>query len=399
MTQHVFGRFVLDPGERKFLRDGQEIRLRGKVFDTLCVLVKNPGRLLRKEELLQAVWPNTVVEQNNLDHCISQLRKVFGDDDRLIETVPRQGYRFVAEVSNIGGNSTGTETKQVFAVPHIPSQEIRFFNASDRVKIAYSMAGSGPPLVKTANWLNHLEFELQSPLWASWLAVLTAHHTLVRYDERGNGLSDWNVQDFSFSAWVRDLEELVDTVKLERFPLLGISQGAAVAVNYAVLHPEKVSKLILIGPFASGWKVRSSPRGMERWNALHSLIRSGWGKDNPAFRRLWSTLFIPEGTPEQSEWFTELQRVTTSPANAAQLLSEMGDIDVFNLLPEVKCPTLVLHSRDDAVVPMHEGRRIASRIPGAKFVELPSPNHIVIAQEPAWNVFVEALGEFLEWEK
>jgi DNA-binding winged helix-turn-helix (wHTH) protein/pimeloyl-ACP methyl ester carboxylesterase len=402
MAQYVFGPFLLDVEERRLLRDGEEIRLRGKVFDTLRVLVENSGRLIRKDELMRAVWPDTSVEENNLDHCISQLRKLLGENESFIETVPRQGYRFKAAIAIGPSKATIHQMpeRQVPAlVPDYPKQDIQFFKTSDEVKIAYSRAGCGPPLVKAANWLNHLDFEWQSPIWAHWIAALTKHHTFVHYDERGNGLSDWNIQDFSFAAWLRDLEELVDTIKLERFPMLGISQGGAVAAAYAVRHPERVSKLILFGPFSQGFRTRGSARQLERWEALITLVRFGWGKDNPAFRQLWSTLFMPDATPEQSDCFNELQRVTTSPENAAMLLLEMGSINVLDLLPEVKCPTLVLHSRFDSVIPIHEGRLIASRIPGAKFVELPSRNHLVMPQEPAWNVVIEALSEFMEWDR
>ena len=281
----------------------------------------------------------------------------------------------------------------------MPPQKIMSFVTQDGVSIAYSQCGAGPPLVKAANWLNHLEFEWRSPIWAHWVTELTRHHTLYRYDERGNGLSDWNIHDFSFQAWVRDFEQLIDTIQLDRFALLGISQGGAVAVSYAARHPERVSKLILYGAFSRGWMLRNTPGEIERRNALLTLVRLGWGKDNPAFRQLWTTLFMPQATPEQSDWFNELQRVTTSPDNAAQLMLEAGKINVVDLLPRVKCPTLVLHSREDAAIPVTEGRLLAARIPGAKFVELPSCNHLVVPQEPAWGVFLQALGEFMEWDE
>ncbi|HYD16409.1 MAG TPA: alpha/beta fold hydrolase [Candidatus Nanoarchaeia archaeon] len=402
MPRYEFGQFRLDAGERRFERDGQDVRLRGKVFDTLVFLLANAGRLVRKEELLRAVWPDTIVEENNLDHCVSQLRKTFGSENKYIETVPRQGYRFVAEVRQSSPTAPSEDDPRAaspWRVPEIPKQEIRFFDSADSVRIAYSTAGSGPPLVKAANWLNHLDFEWHSPIWAHWVSELTRHHTLYRYDERGNGLSDWNIQDFSFAAWVRDFEQLINLLKLEKFALLGISQGGAVAVSYAAHHPDRVSKLILYGAFARGWKVRNTPDEVERRNALLTLVRLGWGKDNPAFRQLWTTLFMPDATPEQSDWFNELQRVTTSPENAVQLLAEAGKINVVDLLPKVQCPTLVLHSRDEAAVPIKEGRLLAARIPGAKFVELPSRNHLVIPQEPAWEIFVRELGKFMEWDE
>ena len=372
--------------------------MRGKVFDTLTALVTSSGKLVRKDDLLEKVWPETAVEDNNLDAAISQLRKIFGPHRAYIETVPRQGYRFVQDVRELGNPVAVLPTREkAHKNPAIPRQEISFFTAHDGVRIAYSKAGSGPPLVKAANWLNHLEFEWRSPIWAHWVAELTKHHTLIRYDERGNGLSDWNVSDSSFEAWVRDFETLVDTIGLDRFPVLGISQGAAVAVAYAARHPERVSRLILYGGFSRGSLVRNAPAELERRAALMSLIRLGWGKENPAFRQLWSTLFMPEGTPEQSGWFNELQRVSTSPENAVQLLEEIGKINVVDLLPTLKCPTVIFHSRRDSVVPFSEGKLLEARITGSKFVELPSRNHLVIPPEPAWDIFVQHLEEFMEW--
>lgn len=400
MSVYTFGPFRLEVEERRLWRGGESIRLRGKIFDTLCVLVANHGRLMRKEDLLQAIWPDSAVEENNLDHNISQLRKALGEseDVKYIETVPRQGYRFITPVTGHAGAEPDSKMLSPWVLPEIPRQEIRYFNADDGARIAYSIAGSGPPLVKAANYLNHLDFEWHSPIWAHWVAELTRHHTLIRYDERGNGLSSWNVTDFSFDAWVRDFEKLMDLLGLERFPILGISQGGAVALNYAARHPERVSHLVLYGSYARGWSLRGVEE-VERRNALLTLVRLGWGKDHPAFRQTWSMLFMPDATPEQIDWFNELQRISTSPENAVELLKAAGQINIVDLLTEVQCPTIVLHSRGDVVIPFSESRLLASRIRGAKLVELPSRNHLVIPPEPAWEVFVREVGPFLGWDK
>ena len=400
MSVFEFGPYKLELDERRFSRNGEAIRLRGKLFDTLTVLVTNAGKLIRKDELLKQVWPETVVEENNLDRTVSELRKIFGPKDDYIETVPRQGYRFLPEVRQTGSiHVVESLQSRRYKTPAIPDQEISFFKSTDGVRIAYSKAGSGPPLVKAANWLNHLDFEWQSPIWAHWVAELTKHHTLFRYDERGNGLSDWEISDFSFEAWVRDFEILMDKIGAEKVPVLGISQGGSVAVRYAACHPERVSHLILYGSYSRGWSLRRSPHEIERRNALLTLVRLEWGKDNPAFRQLWSTLFMPDASSEQLNWFNELQRVTTSPENAFQLLSEAGKINVVDYLPLVKCPTIVFHSRNDAAIPVSEGRLLAARIPGATFIELPSRNHLVIPPEPAWDIFLQHLSEFLGWKQ
>ena len=274
-------------------------------------------------------------------------------------------------------------------------QQIHFCATHDGTRIAYATVGEGPPIVKAANWLSHLEADWHSPIWRHMLREFARDHTFVRYDERGNGLSDWNCDDLSFNAWVDDLESVVEAAHLDRFPLLGISQGGAVAIAYAVRHPEKVSQLILYGAYARGWAKRDSPEEIEQREASLTLVRLGWGKDNPAFRQLWTSLYAPDATPEQAQSFNDLQRISTSPGNAVKLLREMGNIDVVDLLPQVKVPTLVLHCRDEAGVPFEEGRKLAGSIPGARFVPLEGRNHLLLEGAPSWGKFVQEIRRFI----
>jgi pimeloyl-ACP methyl ester carboxylesterase/DNA-binding SARP family transcriptional activator len=274
-------------------------------------------------------------------------------------------------------------------------QEIRFCTAKDGVRIAYGTAGRGPPLVKSANWLNHLEFDWQSPVWRHLLHALARHHQLIRYDERGNGLSDWSAQNLSFEAFLDDLETVVDAAGLDRFPLFGISQGCAVSIAYAVRHPERVTRLILAGGYARGWRKRGSADEIARREALQTLTLQGWGQENPAYRQIFTSLYLPDATPEQANWWNELQRITTSPQNAYRLSETLSHIDVRHLLEKVKVPTLVLHSRDDAVVPFECGRELASGIRGARFVPLDSRNHIILEHEQAWPRFLAEISAFL----
>jgi pimeloyl-ACP methyl ester carboxylesterase/DNA-binding CsgD family transcriptional regulator len=280
-----------------------------------------------------------------------------------------------------------------------PKQQIRFCTGHDGVQIAYATSGEGPPIVKAANWMSHLEFDLKSPVWSSLLAELSRAHTLIRYDERGCGLSDWNVDELSFEAWVRDLETVVDATGVERFPLLGISQGASIAVAYAVRHPERVTHLILHGGYARGRLKRSATKEQrEEAETMNKLAELGWGQKNPAFRQFFTTQFIPDGTPEQHRWFNELERISTSPMNAGRFMRIFNDIDVVPLLPQVTCPTLVLHTTRDARVPFDEGRLIAGLIPGARFVPLESNNHLLLESEPAWQRFLDEVRAFLPAE-
>ena len=275
-------------------------------------------------------------------------------------------------------------------------QQIRFLRASDGVRLAWAESGSGPPLVKAANWITHLEYDMESPVWRHWIRFLSDNFRFIRYDERGCGLSDSNVVDLSIERWVDDLEEIIDAAAPSGpVPLLGISQGSAVCVGYAVRHPERVSKMILYGGYARGWAVRGNPETRREYEAILEIMRVGWGKENPAFRQIFTSRFIPEGTPEQQSWFTDMCRRSVSSDMAAKILEARGQTDVAELLPRVSVPTLVIHARDDNVVAFNEGRHLASAIPNAQFVELPGKNHVLLEDEPAWPRFQDAVLDFL----
>ena len=274
-------------------------------------------------------------------------------------------------------------------------QRIRYLRTGDGVKLAWAEAGSGPVLVKAANWLTHLEYDWESPVWHHWIRFFAEHFHFVRYDERGCGMTDWNVGDVSFDRWIEDLEAVVEASEARApFALLGMSQGASVCIAYAVRHPERVSRLILYGSYARGWGRRDDAEGKREYDAIVELVRLGWGKDNPAFRQIFTSRFIPGGTDEQIGWFNELCRKTSSPAVAAELLVTRGDILVTDMLARVRVPTLVIHARDDVVCPIAEGRLVAAGIPGAQFVELDSRNHVLLEHEPAWERFKEVVLDF-----
>ena len=275
-------------------------------------------------------------------------------------------------------------------------QEIHFCVTSDGVRLAYARTGGGPPLVKSGNWMTHLEFDFESPIWRHLYGELSRDHTLIRYDARGNGLSDREVEEVSFETFVGDLETVVDAAGLERFALLGISQGCAVSIGYAVRHPERVTHLILYGGYSVGWAKRArSAAEKEQGAAMLTLMRHGWGQENPTFRQLFTSQFIPGGTKEQADWFNELQRISTSPDDAVRNLIASGDTDVSAFLSQVTVPTLVMHAREDARVPFEQGRRLAAGIPGARFVSLPSRNHLILENEPAFQRFLQELRTFL----
>ena len=275
-------------------------------------------------------------------------------------------------------------------------QRIRYLRSRDGVKLAWAEAGSGPTLIRAASWLTHLEYDLESPVWRHWIRFFSAHTRFIRYDQRGCGMSDPSLADMSWPRWREDLEEVAAVAAPdERVTLLGVSQGAAVCVAYAAAHPERVSSLILCGGYARGWARRDDPRALREYAAIIELIRVGWGKDNAAFREVFTSRFIPGGTREQIDWFNDLCRKTAAPDTAAEVQLSPSQIDITGDLDKVEAPTLVLHVRGDAVVPVAEGRLLAAGIPGAEFVELDSKNHILLEDEPAWGRFCGAVLEFL----
>ena len=393
---YLFEHFTLDEERRELRSDGSTIVPVGpQVFDLLTYLIKNRDRVVSKDDLIASVWGGRIVSDSTLDSHINAARKVVADngtEQRLIRTATRKGIRFVGEVIEKADNGLSTPAESLSGM----QQKVQFCTASDGVRIAYALAGQGLPLVKAANWLNHLEYDWQSPIWRHLLHALAAEYQLIRYDERGNGLSDWDVKDISFEAFVRDLESVVDATGLKRFALLGISQGCAVSIAYAVRHPERVSHLVLYGGYSRGRRMRGSSAEVETADATLTLMRLGWGQENPAFRHIFTSLFIPGGTVEQMKWFDDLQRVTTSAENAVRIRSAMNNIDISELLKQVTVPTLVMHCHDDAVVPFEEGRMMAAHISGARFVALEGFNHLILPGEPALGRFLDAIRAFLK---
>lgn len=283
----------------------------------------------------------------------------------------------------------------------LATQKLGFCGASDGVRLAYATSGTGAPLVKAANWLTHLDYDWASPVWGHWWRALSERHRLIRYDERGCGLSEWDVPDASYSlaSWVGDLAAVVDALGLERFDLLGISQGGAVAIEYAARHPERVRRLVLYGAYAQGRVARGDAPTARRLHELQSeLARVGWGQRDASFRQVFTSQFMPGGSKELWNDFNELQRRSTSPENAARLLQVTAHIDVSENARRVQAPTLVLHARDDHRPPFEQGQLLGRLIPGARFVALEGSNHILLENEPAWQAFLSEVEAFLATE-
>lgn len=275
-------------------------------------------------------------------------------------------------------------------------QRIGFCRSSDGVRIAYATAGHGEPLMRVGGWLTHVEYDWNSPVWEPWLRELTHDHTLARFDIRGSGLSDHGVHEQGVEAWVRDLEAVVDDLGWQRFPLLGICQGGAIAVAYAMRHPERVSRLVLYNTYAHGAYTEGIPEEKAREaRALADMIEVGWGRNRGTFREVFARLFSPREAGEQIAWWEELQRRTATPDDAARLWQAFNELDIRDRLAGVTNPTLVMHVKRDAVVPFEAGRQVATRIPHAEFLPLDGGNHVLQPTDNDWPVFVRELRRFL----
>jgi class 3 adenylate cyclase/pimeloyl-ACP methyl ester carboxylesterase len=334
--------------------------------------------------------------------CISRqvLDQIEGKLDLNFRELGRQNLKNIAkpvEVYAIQLHGAVSPGSRFLAAADL-KQEIRYCKAPDGVRLAYATAGSGPPMLRSAHWLGHLKYDWELPILQHFLLRLAKDHALVRYDARGNGLSDWDVHEISLDAWVSDMETVADAAGLDRFPLLGFSQGCLVSVAYAVRHPERVSHLILYGGFAVGANKRPNVTAAdrERFAAMKTLVKQGWGADNPAFRQIFTSLMMPAATKDQADAFNELQRLSASPECAVRYLETVADLDVRELLSQVKAPTLVMHVRDEPMVPSELGRKLAAGIPGARFVALPGRNHVLLEQDPGLPRFIEELKEFLK---
>ena len=390
----IFEDCELDLDRFELRRAGKVRPVEPQVFDLLAVLIRERRRVVPKEELLDTVWGSRFVSESALTSRVKAARQAIGDDgrgQRLIRTVHGRGYQFVALV-----DEAVLSDAVAGGPPTPPAQEIRFCTTADGIRLAYATSGAGPPLVKAAHWLSHLDYDWESPVWRHWLTELSGRFRLVRYDERGCGLSDWDIERFAFDDWVDDLEAVVDAAGLERFSLLGISQGGSVAIAYAVRHPERVSHLVLLGASAQGRRKRARTSDeLQLAEARIDMVRLGWGRPDPTYRQIFVARFLPDATQEQWRSFDELQRRSTSPENAWRFVDEFGNIDVTDIAPRLTVPTLIMCSRREPDNNFEQSRLLAALIPGSRLVPLDSSNHLLPEGDPAWKHFLAEIDAFL----
>jgi len=392
---YEFPRCRIDDGTREFHLDGTPVALEPQVFDLLLHFVRNPERVISRDELIEAVWAGRIVSDSAIAARINAARKAAGDSGKtqvVIKTVPRRGFRFVAKVIACGADRADAPAP----TPPAPerSQKVMFCRSDDGTQIAYGQSGCGPPLIRVGHWLTHLEHDWQSPIWRPLLDELGTTYSLHRYDQRGNGLSDWEVEDFSLDAFVGDLEAVVDAAGLDRFAIFASSQAVPVCITYAVRHPERITRLVLHGGFALGRLLRSESE-RDQAEAYLTLMRHGWGMEGSQFLQSFSALYIPDGTQEEIASLAQQQRMTTSAENAVRLRRCFDCFDVTDILPQVTAPTLVTHARNDAIQPFSEGRKLAGSIRNAELVALESRNHVILKHEPAWPIFFRAFRRFV----
>lgn len=393
--RYAFDDCVLDLERRELSKAGQPVAVEPQVFDLLAFLLRHRGRVVSRDDLIAGVWGGRIVSESALASRVNAVRRAIGDDgnaQRLVKTIVRKGFRFVGDVREHQAEASAPPAPVQPAAAQ--RQSISFCRTSDGVNIAMASVGEGPVLVKTANWLNHLEYDWQSPIWEPMLRRLAARFRVVRYDGRGNGLSDREVDDISLAGFERDLEAVTESLGAQRFVLLGISQGGAAAVRYAARHPDRVSRLILYGAYAQGRNRLGSAEESSVAQTMLAMMQQGWGHEDSAFMRAFSSLYLTDATRELIKAFADMQRLSASGAMAARIRTACDDIDISAALPNITVPTLVIHARYDHVSPLEQGRLIAARIPGAQFVILDSENHVPVPSDPAWDRLVGEIEAF-----
>ncbi|MBW8635604.1 alpha/beta hydrolase [Hoeflea sp. WL0058] len=388
--KYSFADCVLDAESYSLARNGQPVAVEPQVFDLLLLLARNAGRLVTKDQIIAEIWNGRIVSEATISARVNAARKAVGDtgkEQKVIRTVTRRGLEMIVPVT------TDAEERPV------PSskapQTVRFTRSSDGTRIAYAASGSGPPLLRAGHFLTHLEKDWRSPVWRPYIEALGARHTLIRYDQRGTGLSDDRLGDISVESYASDLLAVADAAGLERFPIVASSQGAPAAIRAAATHPDRISRMVLYGGFAQGRAHRDPDFGEAETDALLTMIRSGWGNPKSAFMTAFTTLFCPGASRAELDNLVEIQLASASPENAARIRVEIDHIDVSNDLEKVRAPTLVIHASNDSVHPVSQGRLIAAAIEDAEFLQVESDNHIYLPSDPAWKTIVDAQLEFL----
>ncbi|WP_420411502.1 alpha/beta fold hydrolase [Roseibium sp.] len=389
--RYHFADCVLDTESYSLEKAGKPVSVEPQVFDLIKLLVENAGALVTKDQLIYTVWSGRIVSEAAISARISAARTAVGDTGKaqsVIKTIPRRGIELIADVSS-------EDLKPWTRQNSLLKQTIRFTSSNDGTQLAFAVSGEGAKVMRAGHFLTHLEMDWSSPVWKPYLEALSADHSLVRFDQRGTGLSDPQLRDTGLNAYTEDLLAVADAAGLDRFPLIASSQGVPVAINVAANHPDRISHLVLFGGFAQGRAKRDHDYADDEAKALLSLIRSGWGNPKSAFMIAFTSVFCPEASKEELDNLVEIQLASCSPENAARIREAIDQFDVLDRLQAVTAPTLVIHASNDALHPVSQGRLIAGAIPGAEFLQVDSRNHVYLPSDPVWRQIVDAQLNFI----
>ncbi|MFY1674562.1 alpha/beta fold hydrolase [Plantactinospora sp. WMMB334] len=400
-----FGHYELDIDGLELRQCGLEVRIEPRAFDVLCYLATHRHRIVSKDELLRAVWPDGFITEAALSTALRTARLAVGDTgtrQEVIRTHHRRGYQFLAGLNPPPATTPGTDDATAPASPPdgrdctTSAETVSFCFTNDGTRIAYAASGTGPPLVKAANWLAHLDLDRTCPMWTHWADELTQSRRLIRYDARGGGMSDWCPPARSPEQWVDELDAVADAAGLDRFPLVAAADGTAIAIAYAALRPERVTRMVLVGTHARGRHARADTGLDQKAADLDlDLATVGWQTRNRRYLRAFAAQFLPNAPAEAWDSLIDFQRRTTSPGNAIRMLETMSHADMFPFATKITCPTLILHSRGDTRVPATEATELAALISGSRLVTLDSRNHLLTAAEPARAVAGKHITDFL----
>ncbi len=391
--RYRFANCVLDTDRRGLLRDGEAVSVEPQVFDLLELLAQNAGAMVSKDQLIEVVWGGRIVSEATISARINAARRAVGDTGKaqaVIRTVPRRGFEMVAAVI-AEGSGAGPAPQAASDIP----QTIRYTTSKDGTSIAYGVSGSGPPLMRAGHFLTHLEVDWRQSVFRPFLQTLSRAHRLVRYDMRGMGLSQPDAEELTIERYIGDMLAVADAAGLERFPILGISQGVPIAVKFAAEFPERVSRLVLYGGFAQGRALRDGGMRVEEAEAMKAMIRAGWGKPGSAFVSAFTAVFCPDATKAERDSLVETQQASATPEMALKIRTALDHLDVSDALAKIVAPTLVVHASNDAVNPMSQARYLAAHIAGADLRVLESNNHLFVPSCPATDELLAVCLEFL----
>ena len=397
---YQFFRNTLDTEQYQLWSGDRQIPVDPLVFDLLVYLIAHRDRVVSRNELLENLWTGKIVTDSALGARLRDARKAVNDSGRkqaIIRTIHGRGYQFVADVKINAGAIDSHKKRSIQSSKIGLSNQgpVEYCRSADGVNIAYATVGKGPPLVVTGSWMTHLKEDWKNPNWGPYLSHLAEHFNLIRYDQRGNGMSDWDNVDISFSKMVDDLTAVINNCPYKKVAIFGPSQAASVSITYARRYPEKVSALVLHGGYSRGKRRRGYPGCEAESEALVTLIRQSWGNENPAIRHAYTSMMMPDATKQEADWFNAFQKNCGPGENIARFREMFDDIDIVNLLGDIRVPTLVAHNLGDSVSPISEGRLLASKIPSARMVTFDSKNHMMFENEPEFGRFIKTVVDFL----